>query len=216
MTHNHAKEGYIPALPLRLPSKLYDVVLAAAFPENDVRRQVVDRIDPQPYERILDVACGTGSLLRMLHDAEPKALLTGVDVAADMLTIAQSKLPAQSVVFSRMDASSLKFPNRSYDKVVSTLAFHHFPTASKRRALGEIRRVLKPGGRFVLADFSNPSNVLMRLCFAALRVLDGFENTRAHADGELLSLIQGSFVQVSEVTHLDTVFGTVRIYEAIA
>ena len=99
-------------------------------------------------QRVLDIGCGTGALLRSVSGQWPGAALAGVDPAAGMLRAArQAGLPAGLV---QATAAGLPFAGATFDLVISTVSFHHW--ASQRDGLAEVRRVLAPGGLFVLAD----------------------------------------------------------------
>lgn len=101
---------------------------------------------------ILDVGCGTGRLLRAAQESFPGARLEGVDAAEGMIEQAKSS-PAGSgrITFQVATAERLPFPDAQFDLVFSTMTFHHW--ADRQRAMAEIARVLKPGGRWVFADF---------------------------------------------------------------
>ncbi|WP_413467369.1 class I SAM-dependent methyltransferase [Pleurocapsa sp. FMAR1] len=105
-----------------------------------------------PAENVLDVACGTGELERLLLQDNPQQRITGIDISEQMLKIAKQKLLAYPQVFwKKASASELPFGDRSYDVVVCASSFHYFddPIAS----LKEIKRVLKPGGRVIILDW---------------------------------------------------------------
>ncbi len=107
--------------------------------------------EPQPSpERILDVGCGTGRLLRAASVHWPQAELWGVDPADQMLVAAARSNP--KAVFRQAFAEALPFPDQSVDLAMSSLSFHHW--ANHARGLNEIARVLRPGGYMCLADHS--------------------------------------------------------------
>ena len=101
-----------------------------------------------PPRRVLDVGCGTGRFLRAAALRWPKAVLTGVDPAPRM--IAEARRLDERPDFMVGMAESLPVEDRSVDLAVSSMSFHHW--ADQQKALGEIVRVLVPGGRFCLAD----------------------------------------------------------------
>ena len=112
---------------------------------------------PRPVA-ILDVGCGTGRLLRSAQQQFPVAALEGVDAAPEMVKHAQAVNPARSRIrFQQATAEKLPFAADQFDLVFSTMTFHHWDDQS--RAAAEVARVLKPGGRWLLADFI-PTGVL--------------------------------------------------------
>ena len=106
---------------------------------------------PDP-RAILDVGCGTGRLLMAAEQTFPNARLEGVDAAVEMVRHAQAVLPASSrITFREATAERLPFQDAQFDLVFSTMTFHHW--SDQRAGIAEVARVLKPGGRWLLADF---------------------------------------------------------------
>lgn len=97
---------------------------------------------------VLDVACGTGRITRRVAaDAGP---VVGIDISAGMLERARryaAREGIENATFARMSADRLWFDAGAFDRVTCCWALHIFPDVDA--ALGEIRRVLRPGGRFV-------------------------------------------------------------------
>ena len=84
------------------------------------------------------------------------------------------------------------------DAVVTSLVLHHLDLATKQRALGEMRRVLRPGARLHIADWGRPATALLRAPFFVLQVLDGFAGTRDHAAGRIPAIVRAAgFGEVS-------------------
>ncbi len=122
-----------------------------------VHRQIADRtadlaltLVPAP-QRILDVGCGTGYLLRQLAARCPQASeLTGVDPAPAMIGAARAAAADARLRWLEATAEGLPFPAGSFDLVVSTTSFDHW--ADQQAGLAQCARVLAPGGWLVLAD----------------------------------------------------------------
>lgn len=103
-------------------------------------------------DRVLDVACGTGELLRRIAEATPGAELTGVDLAPKMIERARHKCSGEpGIRIVQADAHNLPFADDSFDIVPCASTFHYFSHPDV--VLDEVRRVLRPGGRLVLLDW---------------------------------------------------------------
>jgi ubiquinone/menaquinone biosynthesis C-methylase UbiE len=103
-------------------------------------------------QSILDVGCGTGKLLAKAAACWPKAHITGVDPAPAMVDVARQRLPAAT--FYVGSAEALPLPDSAVDVVLSTISYHHW--ADQAAGIRDVGRVLKPGGRFFLADMVMP------------------------------------------------------------
>jgi len=103
---------------------------------------------------ILDVGCGTGLFAARLREAMPQAKVWGVDLVAGMLAKGRARWRAHrgSVVPVQGDSERLPFGEGAFDVVTCANSFHHYP--HQQRAVEEMRRVLKPGGRLILVDGS--------------------------------------------------------------
>jgi ubiquinone/menaquinone biosynthesis C-methylase UbiE len=105
---------------------------------------------PSP-DRVLDVGCGTGLLLRDLAGRLPGAAsLVGIDAAAGMIEQARAGASDPRLRFEHGNAERLPFPDGAFDLVISTTSFDHW--ADQRAGLAECHRVLAPRGFFVLTD----------------------------------------------------------------
>ncbi|GGK65292.1 hypothetical protein Sme01_24520 [Sphaerisporangium melleum] len=125
------------------------------------RRAVFTRIaalaGPRPGERVLDVGCGTGYLSRVIAPVvTPSGHVTGVDAAPAMVEYSRRRAPG-NCDYVVGEGQDLPFPDGSFDLVVSTFAVHHIPPAARAETLREMFRVLRPGGRLLIAEFRPPT-----------------------------------------------------------
>ncbi len=118
-------------------------------------RVLVKRIrtaaDDRPF-KILDVGCGTGSLAARVRTAVPQVEVWGVDLVSEMLAKGQPRWRAhRGHVFPvQGDSERLPFGPCTFDIVTCANSFHHYPRQD--RAVAEMKRVLRPGGRLMLID----------------------------------------------------------------
>jgi demethylmenaquinone methyltransferase / 2-methoxy-6-polyprenyl-1,4-benzoquinol methylase len=129
------------------------------------RRKAVKLAQIKPSDRVVDVACGTGDLTLAFHAVKPQAAM-GVDFTFEMLPIAVrksriSKPKTRNPVFINGDAQSLPLPDACADVV--SIAFGIRNVQSIPTALKEFRRILKPGGRVIILEFSKPTNPVLRV-----------------------------------------------------
>jgi ubiquinone/menaquinone biosynthesis C-methylase UbiE len=209
-------EGYVPAAGHDRFLHLYDPVLRFLLREDGMRREIVARAALPPRARVLDVGCGTGTQLVWLARAHPDAELVGIDGDAKVLAIAREKL-ARAGVRVQLDeglATALPYPDARFDRVVSSLVLHHLPDADKRRALSEIRRVLAPGGSFLLADFGPPQSWLERVSGALLMHAEHARTNLQHGLAPLLA--EAGFHRVDEQPLRSLGFGRIYSWRAAA
>lgn len=120
-----------------------------------------------PGDRVLDVGCGTGYFARRISPAiEPGGTVVGIDPSRPMLDYARRHARA-NCTFQAAGAQRLPFDDGSFDLVVSSLAFHHFPVDHRAEAVREMFRVLRPGGKVFIADFRPPSGPVLSTIVAA-------------------------------------------------
>lgn len=207
----------IPALGYRALTPLYDVVVRATTRERRFKRALIEQAALAPGQRVLDLATGTGTLAIWIKRCQPEAAVTAVDGDPQVLEMARRKGAAAGVDIEWVQAlaTELPFPAAHFDRVTSSLFFHHLDWESKARTAQEIARVLKPGGELHVADWGRPSNALLRGLFLAVQCLDGFENTRDHAAGRLPEVFAHSgFANVVVAQSFDTMLGTIDLLGA--
>ena len=138
----------------QLYARVYDSILLRFWPYRRLMSLVADAVDPAPGWRILDAGCGTGNLLVHLARTRPDARVTGVDFAPAMLRRAGKKVRGLSgVTLREADLNRpLPFADGEFDAVVCVNTL--YAVDKPALLLGELHRVLKRNGRFVLV---NPS-----------------------------------------------------------
>lgn len=210
--------GYIPALDFDWLTPLYDRLIGLTMPERAFRRRLLTQADIRPGARVLDVGCGTGTLAIMAKAGEPGARVVGVDGDPAILALARDKAARSGADVELREglAYALPFADASFERVVSSLVFHHLTTDEKGRALAECRRVLVPGGELHVADWGRPHNALMWALSRMLRYFDG-PTTVDNLRGRLPALCRGAgFEKVEDRGRMSTVFGTLAFHSARA
>lgn len=121
-----------------------------------VRETLIEVAAPAPGERVLDVGCGTGTLAIAVKPRVGDGAVYGIDASPEMIEVAREKAAraGSDVDFRVALIEAIPFPDASFDLVTSSLMLHHLPDELKVKGLSEVRRVLRPGGRFVAVDFA--------------------------------------------------------------
>jgi ubiquinone/menaquinone biosynthesis C-methylase UbiE len=163
----------------------------------------------QRAPRLLDVACGTGVLLSLLHERFPSAELYGVDGSQDMLALAQKRLGGEAslrleqVVIGPSTQAGLPFPEGSFDLITCTNALHAMPDPVS--TLADLLRLLAPDGHLLLEDFFWRSPSFSRWLFKWLASRLGAGPLHPYTLTEACSLCEqaGLFVRASRSFVID-------------
>jgi ubiquinone/menaquinone biosynthesis C-methylase UbiE len=148
-----SQQEYIPGLGKTYLTPFYDVV-HRVFKLQPVHDEMVTLAGLTDGQRVLDVGCATGNLLRTIGRQYPNTGLVGLDPDPKALARARRKA-RRARLDMRLDrgfAQELPYSDDSFDRVFSSLMLHHLDSTSKDTLLAEVRRVLRPDGRLVLAD----------------------------------------------------------------
>lgn len=150
-------------------SYFYDafIRLHARRDEDDTRHFLVDEshLENKQIQHILDICCGTGSVILAFTERHTDALLVGYDFSHNMLHKAQRKNIAGRAVFVEGDAAELPFRDNSFDIITCSHSLYELKGQSRDRALMEMRRVLHPNGLVLLMEHETPKNPLVKFLF---------------------------------------------------
>lgn len=113
---------------------------------------------PANAVNILELACGTGQVTRLLKEKFPNAKITATDINPDMLSMAKNVVgEGGNVEWKVMDAQELDFPDNTFDAVICQFGIMFFP--DKQKAVNEAYRVLKPGGKYIFNTWDSMDNI---------------------------------------------------------
>lgn len=136
------------------------------------KRRIVDQL-VKPESRVLDIGCGTGTLAILA--AQRGASVTAFDASEAMLEVAKQRVVAlnlgDSIQLQQMGIAGMDaFADATFDSVISTLVFSELSRDERAYALHHAHRVLKPGGRLVIADEVRPTSRARRFIYRMIRI----------------------------------------------
>lgn len=118
---------------------------------------VLAELEREPFNDLLDCGCGTAPMISLLYEKYPDKKYTGIDLTPKMIEMAKAKkLPGVEFVVG--DCENLPFEENSFDAVICSQSFHHYPNV--QNFFNSVYRVLRPGGRLILRDMTTNSSVL--------------------------------------------------------
>jgi ubiquinone/menaquinone biosynthesis C-methylase UbiE len=210
-------QNYVPALRFSWLTKIYDPIVRWTTRESLFKKRLVAKSGLQSGARVLDLACGTGTLALLIKNQYPDVEVIGIDGDENILGIARSKMDNDTarIQFDQGFATEMPYAEAEFDRVFSTLFFHHLNDQDKQVVFSETYRTLKIGGVLYIADWGRPNNILMRLFFYIVQLLDGFTNTRANVEGRLPKYIRDAgFKNVEVFNSINTLLGTLCLIRA--
>ena len=128
--------------------------------ERAFRQRLVQLARLKRGDQVLDVGCGTGTLaIAAKQRVGPGVTISGIDASPEMIVRAKKKAVRASadVDFREGVAEAMPFPGDHFDVAFSTVMLHHLGPKLRKQCAGEVQRVLKPGGRWLVVDFEGPA-----------------------------------------------------------
>ncbi len=125
------------------------------------KRLAVSMLEMKPGQTLLDACCGTGDMSFLAIEAFPGVNVIGVDFSPEMIEVAKIRAkekmyPETRLQFLEGDVTQLEFRNDSFDAAVVAFGLRNIP--DKNSFFREMRRILKPGGKLIVLEFSNPKD----------------------------------------------------------
>lgn len=193
-------ESFVGALKYRTTwlNSGYDIIVSISRLGKIFKREVLSVIELSGNERIVDIGCGTGVLMHEAGKRSAELEIVGIDPDPEMLKMAARKVSQlkNKIDLIRGFSTRIALPDQSVDACFSTLTFHHLSRVQKQKTAAEAYRILKDGGRLVVADFCR-----MRFPFLASFFL--FENRiylRENFEGLVFDVIsQAGFSEIREI-----------------
>jgi ubiquinone/menaquinone biosynthesis C-methylase UbiE len=148
--------------------------------EDDTRGFLVDaaQLGNRQVPRILDICCGTGSVILTFEERYPESVAIGYDFSPGMLRKAREKNITGRVVFVEGDAAELPFADNSFDVVTCSHALYELKGETRRMALREMQRVVHPDGRVLLMEHEIPRHPVVKVLFYIRMLSMGSKDAR--------------------------------------
>ena len=118
---------------------------------------IAGELEKEYYTDLLDCGCGTGPMISLLYENDPDKHYTGIDLTPRMIEVAQAK-NLEGVNWVVGDCEDLPFEENSFDAIICSNSFHHYPNPQK--FFDSVKRVLRSGGRLILQDYTAPKPIL--------------------------------------------------------
>ena len=206
------KRTFLPAAGRDFFLPLYDP-LTRLLGSNRARRDLIEQAHITSGQRVLDIGCGTGTLAVQLKRERVDVEIIGLDPDPKALRRAKAKATRAGVrvQFDQGFADGLPYESSSFDRVLSSLMFHHLEDETREKTLSEVRRVLKPAGSFHLLDFAGSHSHDSHLHEHLARLFHSDDRLKENSDAAILELMRSAgFTKVEKMKDGAMLFGLLR------
>ena len=192
------KYKYIPPVSWHILTPIYDLFCAMLGFGKSFRKRILNSVKLEDGFLVADIGCGTGVFLEVAKKQFPGVNFIGVDPDAQALNIAGYRFDKAGLVVELKEAfgEALSIADESIDVSFSTLAFHHMPDEVKYKAIGQMHRILKPGGVMVITDFGETKGMQFWLA----HLLKKHAYTKGNLEGLIPEYIQRAGFKNCQIT----------------
>ena len=205
---------YLPAAGRDIFLPLYDPLLKL-LGTGAAREQLLAQAGLRSTDRVFDLGCGTGTLDVLIKKQFRGVEIVGLDPDPKALARARKKAAREglAIQFDEGFGDQLPYPDASFDRVFSSLMFHHLAADEKTDTLREVRRVLKPRGEFHMMDLEGPEDheagLFGRLLHLHAQVKD---NSAANI---IRVMKEAGFDNAAKIGRQSRLFGGIAYYKAV-
>ena len=208
---------YLPAARFDFLTPVFDVFVRGTTRERTSKQRLLDQARLESEMEVLDLGSGTGTLAIWAKARCPGVRIRGLD--GDPAIVSQARRKAAragaDVTFDEGLSYDLPYEDESFDRVLSSLFFHHLVLHDKEATIAEIARVLRPGGELHVADWGKPRSLPAKIAAVGIRRFDGDAPTRDNLAGRLPELFEaGGLTDARERERIATPAGALSLYSA--
>ena len=159
---------------------------------------IAGELAKETYNDLLDCGCGTGPMISLLYENDPSKHYTGLDITPRMIEVGKAK-NLKGVDWVVGDCENLPFADNSFDVIICSNSFHHYP--NPQAFFDSAKRVLRPGGRLILQDYTAPKAILwlMNHTEMPLANLIGHGDVAAHSLDEMRVFCKRSGLKIEKL-----------------
>ena len=159
---------------------------------------ISSELKKEDFNDLLDCGCGTGPMISLLYEKDPSKHYTGLDITPRMIETAKAK-NLEGVKWVVGDCENLPFGEDSFDAVICSNSFHHYPNT--QAFFHSVKKVLRPGGRLILQDYtaSKPLLWLMNHTEMPIANLVGHGDVKAYSLDEIREFCKRAGLKIEKL-----------------